>query len=119
MRIAHAICATATLALAACTELYEYHHSQRISQAAVLRAKSESEFCEDAAKGTPGTAFELERRRTNCSRYGPAKAEWRRPAPYDGVFVGSRISGLDRLCLYNERGNEVTIVVGISDICPF
>jgi hypothetical protein len=35
-----------------------------------------------------------------------------------GVYVGDRVSGMNRLCMYNAAGSAYVVTVGVTDICP-
>jgi hypothetical protein len=38
--------------------------------------------------------------------------------PGQPVLKSSYVSGADRICLYNQAGNEVSIKVGANAVCP-
>lgn len=84
-------------------------------------------------------AFELQHRGENCSQYAAAidsanaanlramqlanqlsqpKSTAPAPAVSRGFLLRSYVSGMNRICIYNNLGSEVAMTVRSVDICP-
>jgi hypothetical protein len=51
---------------------------------------------------------------TSPSKYGSYSG----PSAAIGIFHSSKVSGMNRLCYYNQAGSAMVRTVGAADVCP-